>query len=158
MVVLLVGWTTHLGRPDSVDILVADSSGILAALDEGEPDHGRIVALLKSKPRQLVTTDFVLAEVDYMVLSRLGAESERDFHQQLVDGAFHREPVLDTDLVSALHIAARYSDHAFGITDATLMAICERLGVRDVLTLDHRHFSMFRDRRGRALRLLPAAR
>jgi len=36
------------------------------------------------------------------------------------------------------------------------MAIAERLDVRCVLTLDRRHFAPFKDRRGRALALLPA--
>jgi hypothetical protein len=35
------------------------------------------------------------------------------------------------------------------------MALSERLRTRDVLTLDRRHFSSFRDGKGRALNLLP---
>jgi hypothetical protein len=38
------------------------------------------------------------------------------------------------------------------------MAAAERLKARQVLTLDRRHFSVFRDRSGQALELLPNRR
>ena len=135
--------------------LLADSSGLLALADGGEPDHDRIVALLATPETQLITTDFVLAEMDYMVLSRLGPAAERALLQQVAAGAFHREPVSESDLERAFEIAERFAEHALGITDSTLMAISERLAIRHVLTLDHRHFGVYRDRKGRALKLLP---
>jgi uncharacterized protein len=54
-----------------------------------------------------------------------------------------------------VRIIERLAEHQLGITDATLMALAERLDRCPVLTLDRRHFSIFRDRRGRSLRLLP---
>lgn len=47
------------------------------------------------------------------------------------------------------------SDQSLGLTDATLMALAERLRA-PVLTLDWRHFGLYRDRRGKPLELLPA--
>jgi uncharacterized protein len=137
------------------DVLIADSSGIIAAIDAGEPDHSAVRKLLARDERPLVTIDLVVAEVDYMVLTRLGADAERSFLRQLIEGVFLREPLRDADIERALEISERLSDHEIGLTDAALMAVSERLGARDVLTLDHRHFRLFRDRRGRALRLLP---
>lgn len=65
-----------------------------------------------------------------------------------------REPVDADDLVRAGEILATYADQDFGLTDAALMAVAERLSV-PVLTLDRRHFGVFRDRKGNGLRLLP---
>ena len=138
-----------------MDALVVDSSGLLAAIDAGEPDHERVSELLGRDSRPLVVTDFVLAEVDYLVLRRLGAAAERALVEQVLEGILTREPVSDADLRRALEIGARYADCGLGLTDTTLMAVAERMRLRQVLTLDRRHFSVFRDRRGRALELLP---
>lgn len=146
--------TTHWKKP-TLDVLLVDSSGLLSAIDAGEPDHARVRAWLEQDRRPLIVTDYVVAEVDYLVLRRLGFEAEQAFVDQILDGTFRREPVGDADIQRAQQIAARFKDQALGLTDASLMALSERLGARDVLTLDHRHFSLFRDSKGRALRLLP---
>jgi predicted nucleic acid-binding protein len=138
-----------------LDVLLVDSSGLLAAIDAGEPDHARVSELLAADRRPLVVTDYVVAEVDYLVLHRLGLQAEQAFIEQVLEGIFTREPVTDDDLRRALEIGDRFSEHHLGVTDATLMAISERLGARQVLTLDRRHFSVYRNRRGRALELLP---
>lgn len=138
-----------------MDVLLVDSSGLLAAIDAGEPEHGRVSELIARDRRPLVVTDYVIAEVDYLVMHRLGLQAEHAFIEQVLDGIFSREPVTDADLRRALEIGARFSEHNLGITDATMMAVGERLGARQVLTLDRRHFSVYRNRRGRALDLLP---
>lgn len=140
------------------DLLVVDASGILAAVDSGERAHRSIARLLARDHRPLVTIDFVLAEADYMILTRLGGEAERAFVQQVVDGVFSREAIGEADLRRAAEIAGRYREHDLGLTDAALMAVAERLRARQVLTLDHRHFSVFRDAKGRAFELLPVGR
>lgn len=142
-------------RPVLADILLVDSSGLLAALDKGERQHRLVTQLLKAESRTLVTTDFVLAEVDYLILTRLGPKAEQSFIRQLVGGAFTRELVTDVDLIRAHAISTRYQEHALGLTDATLMALSERLNVKSLLTLDHRHFAMFRNKKGHSLELLP---
>ena len=136
-------------------VLVVDSSGLLAALDAGEPDRARVMRLLETDERPLVTTDFVLAEVDYLILTRLGSRAERAFIAQVLEGIFVREMVTHEDIRHAEQIMIRYQEHKLGLTDATLMALCERLQAHDVLTLDHRHFSLFRNSHGRSLQLLP---
>ena len=135
-------------------MILADTSGLLALLDEGEPDHAAVTKLVKREPGPLLVTDFVLAETDFLVLDRLGARAERDFLAQLSVGALLREPITANDLTRAIEISTDYLDQEFGLTDATLMALAERLG-RPVLTLDRRHFTTFRTKKGKPLRLLP---
>jgi predicted nucleic acid-binding protein len=97
----------------------------------------------------------VIAETDYLVLKRLGKRAERAFVAQLISGAIQREEVARADLERALAISRQFDDQCLGLTDAAVMALTERLETRKVLTLDRRHFAPFRDRRGRALELLP---
>jgi predicted nucleic acid-binding protein len=137
-------------------MIVLDTSGLLCLLDAGEKEHKRAAAVLEGDPGPFVTIDFVLAETDYLILRRLGAAAERAFLAQVIAGAILREEVGTADLRRARSIAEHYQDHDLGLTDAALMAVCERLDSRRVLTLDHHHFAIFRDRRGRPLQLLPA--
>jgi len=124
-------------------------------LDRGEPEHIRTHGALAKERGPLVVTDLVLAEADFLVLKRLGPTAEREFIAQIVEGVFLREPVTQADIERAMEIADQFADQRFGLTDATLMALSERLGVRRVLTLDRRHFALFRTRDGKALELLP---
>jgi predicted nucleic acid-binding protein len=137
-------------------MLLLDTSGLLCLLDEGEPDHRRVRQCVDAERGPLITIDFVLAETAYLVLKRLGGDAERAFVSQLAEGVLRREPVTDRDLDRAGEILTAFSDQQFGLTDAALMAIAERLGALRVLTLDLRHFARFRDRKGRALELLPS--
>ncbi len=79
--------------------------------------------------------------------------------EQVCAGALQREPVAATDLARAAEILAaeilgHFEDQNFGLTDAALMAVAERLGT-PLLTLDRRHFGVFRTGKGAALTLLP---
>lgn len=138
-----------------MDVLLVDSSGLLAAIDAGEPDHQEIASLIAADPRPLVVTDYVLAEVEYLVLRRLGVEAEQALVEQVLEGIFTREPISEDDLRRAQDLGIRFAEHRLGLADTTLMALSERLRARDVLTLDRRHFSVYRDRRGHPLRLRP---
>jgi predicted nucleic acid-binding protein len=136
-------------------MIIVDTSGALALFDRGEPTHKRVQKAISQEEGPLILVDLVLAELDYLILSRLGAKAERAFLKQLLGGAFVREPLTETDIRRALLIAGRYEEHGFGLTDAALMAVAERLGTLRILTLDHRHFGLFRDHKGRAFELVP---
>jgi predicted nucleic acid-binding protein len=135
--------------------MLVDSSGVLAALDAGEPDHEAVLAAIEADKRPLRINDFVIAEVDFLILKRFGPAAEQAFLEQINEGIFRREMVTDDDMLRASEIIEQFEDHRFGITDASLMALSERLGISEVLTLDERHFAVFRDRRGKALTILP---
>ncbi len=135
-------------------MLLADTSGLLALLDRGEPEHASVTSAVEADDGPIVVLDFALAELDYLVLTRLGPKAELGLLEQLTEGVFVREPVTEADLRRAAAIGRRYREHALGLTDTAQMAVAERLGC-PVLTLDRRHFELFRDKKGRPLTLLP---
>ena len=53
-------------------------------------------------------------------------------------------------------LVRRYRDVPLGGTDASVIALAERLDVDLLITLDHRHFAAVRPRHVPAFRLLPA--
>jgi len=135
-------------------MILADTSGLLALLDAGEPRHDDVRRAVESDSGPLLTIDFVLAETDFLVRSRLGDDAGRAFLAQVCAGALQREPVTPADLSRAAAILEQFADKSFGLTDATLMAVAERLGT-PILTLDRRHFGVFRTEKATALALLP---
>ena len=101
-----------------------------------------------------ITTDFVLAEADYLILKRLGRRAQKSFVDQVESGAILRELVTTEDSSLTGQLIAQFEDQDFGVTDATLAALATRLRL-PVLTLDRRHFSIFPGPSGQGLELLP---
>lgn len=132
-----------------------DTSGLLALLDAGEAKHELTRRALQQRAERRVTTDWVLAELDYLILHRLGTAAEQRFLALVLQGAVAREPVSDADLRKAQSILTHYADQELGLTDATLLAVGERLEATAIVTLDHRHFAPYRMAGGAAFSLLP---
>lgn len=59
------------------------------------------------------------------------------------------------DMPRAIEMVETYRDFPLGTTDASVIAIAERLNVTEVATLDHRHFPNVRPRHADYLTLLP---
>lgn len=65
------------------------------------------------------------------------------------------EPFTEPDLQRAAELEVAYADLDLGLVDASVIALCERLGEETVLTLDRRDFAVVRPRHCAALKLLP---
>lgn len=52
-------------------------------------------------------------------------------------------------------LVEQYADLPLGTTDASVIALAERLNITEVATLDRRHFTVVRPRHVEALILLP---
>ena len=52
-------------------------------------------------------------------------------------------------------LMGRYRDTPMDLADASLVAVAESLGTRQIFTLDRRHFSVYRLANGLGLELVP---
>ncbi len=86
----------------------------------------------------------VIAEVTYLIGTRLGAEAEVRFLGDLAAGNLLPEPVAAADWLRIAQLVARYRDLPLGTVDGSVVAAAERLSVRAVATLDRRHFTVVR--------------
>jgi predicted nucleic acid-binding protein len=59
------------------------------------------------------------------------------------------------DYRRAAELVLTYEDLPSGTTDATVVALCERLGLSEVATLDRPHVTVVRPRHVEALTVLP---
>jgi uncharacterized protein len=135
--------------------LVLDTGPILALLDAGDPDHARCVSLVERLDEDLVVPAAVLVEVDYWVLQLLGHDAWATFVEDIARGAYRIEPLEVSDLERAAELERTYAELDLGLVDASVIALCERLGEPKVATLDRRDFSIVRPRHTEALQLLP---
>lgn len=135
--------------------LIADTSGLYASIDRDEPDHAAVRAVLEAERGTIYVPELVLAELDYLLLTRFGRDIEVAFLEDVLAGAYTREPLQDRDFQRALEVINQYQDLAIGLTDASILATAERLNLTRILTLDARHFRALRFKNRKALTLLP---
>ena len=60
-------------------VLVVDAGALYAQADADETQHEAVSAILVHEQAPLVTTELVVAEVDYLILRRLGVTAELGF-------------------------------------------------------------------------------
>lgn len=137
--------------------MLLDTSGLLAALDESQRFHASCAAAIRNTAGPLWLSPFVLAELDYLLATRVGMEAQLALLGEVARGAYRLEPFDATDVAAARTVLERYADQQIGLADASLVVLAQRRGDREILTLDRRHFSVLRRLNGRPFRLVPAA-
>ena len=137
-------------------MIILDTSGLLAAIDASQTGHRAAAEALRASDTPRSLSPFVLAELDYLLTTRVSADAAKRLLGEVARGVYQLEPFDATDVAQALEVLDRYDDLGLGLADASLVVLADRYGTRDILTLDERHFRALRDRHGRAFRILPA--
>lgn len=139
-------------------MILCDTGPIVAAALVDDDHHHGCVELFTGMHlagRPLLVPGTVVAEVGYLLAREAGARVESLFLTALADGDFQLIDLSTEDLRRSAELVETYGDLPLGTTDATVIALAERLGLREVATLDRRHFSVVRPRHVPALTLLP---
>lgn len=135
--------------------VVVDTSVLYALVDAADSAHARARDAVARETEAIVVPQVTLPEVGYLIGSRLGPRAEADFVRHLAASDWRLEPLTDADLARTVELMDRYADAQLGTVDASIVAIAERLGVRRIHTLDHRHFGLVRPRHVEAFTLQP---
>lgn len=136
-------------------MIIADTSALLALFNGSEPAHAAVREVVDAEAEPLVVSPYVVAELDYLVATRLGVDAELAVLAELSGGAYHLAEMGPADLEAAAAVVGRYRDQELGVADASLVVLAERHRIRSLLTLDHRHFSVVRPASGGRFKLLP---
>jgi uncharacterized protein len=97
----------------------------------------------------------IVAEVGYLLARKAGASAEAVFLRALAEEDFAPVELTNLDYVRMAELVEQYADLPLGTSDASVIALAERLNVTEVATLDMRHFTVVRPRHVQALTLLP---
>jgi len=136
-------------------VILLDTSGVLSAIDSSQHRHAEVVAALAASRGPLLMSPFVLAELDYLLATRVSLEAEMALLDEVARGAYRLEAFAAEDVAAAHSVLERYRDLHIGLADASIVVLAERYGILDVLTLDHRHFQALRGPGRKRFRLLP---
>jgi predicted nucleic acid-binding protein len=136
--------------------MLLDTSGLLAAIDGSQRAHAACAAAVAASRGPLLLSPFVLAELDYLLGARVSSTAQDALLEEVARGAYRLEPFSSEDVGRARAITARYQSLKLGLADASIVVLAERHGMRDVLTLDERHFRALRVGKTKRFRLLPA--
>jgi uncharacterized protein len=136
--------------------LIVDAGALYAQADADEPEHKAVSEVLRAERGELITSQVVVAEADYLILRRLGVDVELRFLQDLAEGTYIADTLALAELAIARDIAARYRDLELGLADASLVVLANRWQTRRILTLDERAFRTVQPLQGGSFTVLPA--
>jgi uncharacterized protein len=134
-------------------LAIVDAGPLYAAADADDDDHAASVAALADSELELVVPALVVAEATYFVGRRLGASAEAAFLRGLAQLAIEAPERNDFGRIAEL--VEQYAAFPLGGTDASVIALAERLDAPVVVTLDRRHFGAVRPRHLETFELLP---
>ena len=137
-------------------MIILDTSGLLSAIDGSQTHHHAAAAALRQAEAPLLLSPFVLAELDYLLATRVSRHAEQALLGQVAEGIYRLESFSRDDVARANEILDRYADLDLGLADASLIVLAERHDLVDLLTLDQRHFRSVRGPSGKPFRILPA--
>ena len=136
-------------------MIVLDTGGLYAALDANEALHGRAVAALVAAAPPRAVSPFVLAELDYLIASRVGHQAQLALIDEVARGAYQLELFSSEDVGHAKRIMERYADLRIGLADASVVVLANRHRTLELRCTDERHFRVLRGTGGKPFRLLP---
>jgi predicted nucleic acid-binding protein len=137
-------------------MLILDTSGAFAAMDRAATEHRAAKKVIDGERRGIMLSPFVLAELDYMLLTRMGVRAELDYLREVSRGAYELIPMTRYEVEQAADLIGRYADMEVGLADASVALLAARFGTTRVLTLDQRHFRAMKPLWGDAFTVLPA--
>jgi predicted nucleic acid-binding protein len=136
-------------------VLIVDTGPLVAAADRADRDHGACRLLLEGDEGPLVTTAMVIAEAAYLIDRQLGPAAEAALYASITDGQLGVADLGRDDWARIRELVTTYASLRLGGTDASVIAVAERLGATRVATLNRRHFAVVRPRHAAAFELLP---
>jgi predicted nucleic acid-binding protein len=134
-------------------LAVLDAGAMAAAADGHDPDHDAVMAVLTRTDLSFVIPVMAIAEATYLIGRDLGAWAEARFLSSMADQVV--EAPMQEDWARISELVHQYRNFPLGGTDASVIALAERLDTDLIITLDRRHFAAVRPRHVPAFRILP---
>ncbi|MFF0308185.1 PIN domain-containing protein [Streptosporangium sp. NPDC004379] len=142
----------------STTVAIAGTSALLALFNRRDMEHPACVKA-RAQVAHLVISPLVLAELDYLLNSRIGQHAAfmvLDHIMSKIDVKRYEIPEVSPHLRTARALMERYRTMDIGLTDAMNAALAAEFRTDAVFTLDRDHFRAIRPLTGHAcFRLLP---
>lgn len=133
--------------------VLIDTGPLVALLKRDDDHHEEIVRALKGIRDPLVSVWPVIVEAMYLLASSWRAQ--KTLWEILETGVVQLLHLGEADIADMKSLMEKYRDLPMDMADASLVHVADREGIRRVLTLDHRDFSVYRLSRKGSFTLLP---
>lgn len=120
-----------------------DTGFLLAVIDRRDDLHTACAASLEAENNSWLP-DVVLPELAYLLLRELGYSALTRFLRSVAAGELTLIQTTSADLERAAEVLEKYADSRVDFVDCVLVAMAERLNIRRIMTVDRRHFTLFR--------------
>jgi predicted nucleic acid-binding protein len=136
-------------------MILTDAGPLVAILDRGERHHQACVDCLAELTGPMLTTWPAFTEAMYLLGEAGGwvAQAALWSLQDKGDLLIVEQNAEDRGRMQAL--MEKYRDRPMDLADASLVALAESRRLRDIFTLDHSDFRVYRLHRRQTLRLWP---
>lgn len=136
-------------------MILVDTGPIVAAASKRDQRHEASLRALDELRDPPLITPLVAMEVCYFLSTRATPSAEASFLRSIAVGTFELVTLTNEDLKRTADLVERYANLPLGAADASIVAVAERLGIHQILTLDRTHFTVVRPRHIGAFTLLP---
>lgn len=135
--------------------MLTDAGPILAILDRGDQFHRACMEAANAIKGPMITTWPCFGEAMYMLGRNGGYRLQESLWNLRKRGILAVRELTEAEVDRVEELMAQYRDSPMDLGDASLVAMAEARGIRQVFTLD-RHFLWYRLADGRTLETLPA--
>lgn len=111
-----------------------DAGPMIALFDKSDKYHKKVVKFLSGYDGELVTTWPVVTEVSHML--DFNIKTQIDFLKWLDLGAVNIYQTLQSDIKRIIALSEKYMDVPMDLADSSLIVASEKLGIKDILTID----------------------
>jgi predicted nucleic acid-binding protein len=132
-----------------------DTGFLYALLNRTERAHSAVREATARIDAAVFLPSPVIVEVAYLIQRDLGAGPLADFVSGLSEPPYTLLEPTPVDYQRASEVIRQYRDAQIDLVDALIVSVAERLNIQRVLTLDQRHFRLFRPLHCDALELIP---
>ncbi len=133
--------------------VLVDAGPLVALLDQSDNHHAEVREALKSIHDPLVSV--WPAVVEAMYLLSFSWKAQKALWEMIETGTIELLQLDQSDAAAMRSLMEKYQDLPMDLADAALVRIADREGIRRVLTLDQRDFSVYRLARKGSFTLLP---
>lgn len=133
--------------------VLVDAGPLVALLDRSDDRHEEVVEALKTIRDPLVSVWPALVEAMYLL--SFSWRAQKALWELIEMGTIKLLLLDETDIEPMKNLMEKYRDLPMDMADAALVRVAEREGIRRVLTLDQKDFSVYRLARKGSFTLLP---
>lgn len=128
--------------------VLIDAGPLIALVEPTDRHHTHCVEALRRLRAPLVTVWPAFTEAMYLV--RESERSQDALWGMVESGGIDYAELTPEDAARMRELMHHYRDQPMDLADAALVRVAEREGLREIFTLDRRHFETYRiNRRGR---------